>query len=67
MSPEQLTIGAIAVGLATAGLARLWVFGWVYAAKVKDLEDMTADRNFWRDTALKSMGHVDRALGGKEE
>ena len=27
-----------------------------------DLKAMTEDRDFWRDTALKSMGHTDQAL-----
>lgn len=38
--------------------------GWyVWGAQYRE---MVADRNFWRDIALKSMGHVDKALGGKE-
>lgn len=62
MDPNQLTVAAIAVGLAVAGVGKLWVFGWTYADKVKDLDSMEQDRDFWRDTALKSMGHTDTAL-----
>jgi hypothetical protein len=61
MTAEQLAIaGGIIASIVTAGLAKKWVFGWVYS-------EMVADRNFWRDVALKSMGHVDKALGGKGE
>ena len=67
MQPDQLTLLGLIGAIAAAGLAKLWVFGWTYADKVKDLGEMTIDRNFWRDTALKSMGHVDKALGGKGE
>lgn len=67
VTPEQLTILGIAITLGVLGRAKVWVFGWVYADKEKALVEMTVDRNFWRDTALKSMGHVDKALGGKGE
>jgi hypothetical protein len=67
LTPEQWTLLGMVSLIAGAGLRRLWVFGWTYADKVKDLSDMTVDRNFWRDTALRSMGHVDKALGGKDE
>jgi hypothetical protein len=67
VTPEQWTILGLVGAITTAGLAKLWVFGWTYTDKVKDLGEMTLDRNFWRDTALKSMGHVDKALGGKDE
>lgn len=59
MAPEQWTIAGIVVAIASAGLAKLWVFGWTYA-------DMKSDRDFWRSIALKSMGHVDKALEAKE-
>lgn len=62
MTPEQYTLLGLAAALAGAGVAKIWVFGWTYQAKVKDLEDMTEDRNFWRDIALKSTGLTDRAL-----
>ena len=62
MTPEQYTLLGVAFALAGAGVAKVWVFGWTYIAKVKDLEDMTTDRNFWRDIALKSMTHTDKAL-----
>lgn len=62
MDPNQLTLASIAIALGVLGLKKMWVFGWTYADKEKDLDDMTVDRNFWRDTALKSMGHTDKAL-----
>lgn len=62
LAPEQITIISLLLALGAAGMKKLWVFGWTYADKVKDLLDMTEDRNFWRDTALESMGHTDKAL-----
>lgn len=60
MTPEQWTLFGMVAAIASAGLAKLWVWGWTFF-------DMQKDRDFWRDTALKSMGHVDKALGGKGE
>lgn len=63
LDSNQLTIVGVLTAIGLAGLKRLWVFGWTYTEKDKDLTEMTEDRNFWRDTALQSMGHVDTALG----
>ena len=62
LDPQQVTIIALLFAIGAAGLKKLWVFGWIYAEKVKDLGEMTKDRNFWRDIALQSMGHVDKAI-----
>lgn len=67
LDPQQVTIIALLFALGAAGLKKLWVFGWTYAEKVRDLYDMTVDRNFWRDIALKSMGHTDVALDVAEK
>lgn len=67
LDPNQTTIVGLLLALGAAGLKKLWVFGWTYADKVKDLADMTTDRNFWRDTALKSLVHVDQALEDKKK
>lgn len=37
------------------GIRKVWVWGWVLA-------DMESERDFWRDTALKAMGHTDKAI-----
>jgi hypothetical protein len=63
LDPQQTTVIALLLAIGAAGVAKQWVFGWVYASKERDLSDMTKDRDFWRDTALKSMGHTDKALG----
>lgn len=55
LTPEQITIIGLLLAIGGAGLKKLWVFGWTYA-------DVVKDRDFWRDTALKSMGHTDRAI-----
>lgn len=52
-------MGSIITGVVTAGLKRAWVWGWTYSDKVKDLADMTEDRDFWRNTALKLLQHND--------
>jgi len=62
LTTEQITIIGLLLAIGGAGLKKLWVFGWTYADKVKDLAEMTADRDFWRDTALKSMVHTDKAI-----
>jgi hypothetical protein len=62
LDPQQITIIALLFAIGAAGLKKLWVFGWTYADKVNDLVGMTKDRDFWRDTALRSMGHTDRAI-----
>jgi hypothetical protein len=63
---EQWTILGLVGGIAGAGLAKLWVFGWTYTQARQDLAEMTVDRNFWRDAALKALRHGDAALGEKE-
>lgn len=63
MTPEQLGIVGICFALAGAGLKKLWVFGWTYADRQTELAEVKKDRDFWRDTALKAMGHTDIALG----
>lgn len=55
IDPQQVTVIAVLFGIGAAGLAKKWVFGWTYAALEKD-------RDFWRDVALKSLGHTDKAL-----
>lgn len=67
LDPQQITVISVLVGLGLAGLRKMWVFGWTYTDKETDLAEMTKDRDFWRDTALKAMGHVDQALGGPAE
>ena len=67
LTPEQSAVVAgVIVAVVTAGLKGLWVFGWVHKAIVssltKQLTDMTRDRDYWRNIALRSMGHTDRAL-----
>lgn len=62
LDPQQLTVVALLFGIGAAGLAKKWVFGWVYAALEDRLLKTEADRDFWRDTALKALGHADKAL-----
>jgi hypothetical protein len=58
LMPIEWVIGVIGA-IAAAGIAKVWVFGWTYS-------EMRTDRNFWRETAMKSMKHVDKTLGGEE-
>lgn len=60
--PQQLTVLGVLLAIGAAGLKKLWVWGWTYQEKVDEVVEMTKDRNFWRDTALKAMGHTDKAL-----
>lgn len=62
LTPEQFTIIGLLIAAGIAGLAKKWVFGWVYDAKVQDLAAMTEDRNFWRDATLEAMGHTGKAI-----
>lgn len=56
LTPEQVAaVAAILVAVVAAGLAKKWVWGWVYA-------DMVEDRNFWRRQALRLADHSDQAL-----
>lgn len=48
-------IGSLLAGITAAGLAKKWVWGWTY-------EEIRRERDFWRDTALKAMGHADKAI-----
>lgn len=48
-------IGTLLGGITAAGLARKWTWGY-------QLADMTKDRDFWRDAALRAMGTTDKAL-----
>ena len=68
MSPEsiqgwlQLGLGGLMLLALVLGHKRLWVFGWLLVECENRLDEMEADRNFWRDTALKAMGHADKAM-----
>lgn len=53
-------IGTILGTVAAAGLARKWVWGY-------QLADMTKDRDFWRDAALRAMGNADKAINVVEK
>lgn len=59
---EQVTLVGVLIAIGAAGLAKKWVFGWVYDQVQKDLIAMTADRNFWRDMALKLGGITGKAV-----
>lgn len=48
-------IGTILSGVIGAGIKRVWVWGY-------QLADMEEDRDFWRDTALRSMALGDKAI-----
>lgn len=58
----QLGVGGLLLVTLVLGHRRLWVFGWVLAECEQRLDEMEIDRNFWRDTALRSMGQVDKAI-----
>lgn len=66
MNPEQLTIIGMLIGIGGAGLAKQWVFGWIYRdhiqAKDVQIEELKEDLNFWRDATLQALGHTDKAL-----
>lgn len=66
LTPEQLTIVGLLIAIGAAGLAKKWVFGWVYDSLRQDdderLADMTGDRNFWRDLALQLMNINEHAI-----
>lgn len=62
MTPEAIQ-GWLQIGVAgfllvalLLGHRRVWVWGWL-------LVSVEADRNFWRDIALRSMGHAEKAIG----
>lgn len=60
MSPEQIGLVAVLIAIGVAGVARKWVFGWVY-------EEMKADRDFWRQRALTMTGVAEIATDDAEE
>jgi hypothetical protein len=66
LDPQQVTVLGLVLAIGMAGLKKVWVWGWTYAEKVAELVEQLAetkkDRDFWRDIALRSMGHTDRAL-----
>ena len=56
LTPEQTAAVAGILGtVIVAGIKGIWVFGWTYQKAIADAE-------FWRSTALKSMGHTDHAV-----
>ena len=60
MTPEQFTLLGLLTTVVAAGVARKWVFGWVY-------EEMKSDRNFWRQRALTMTGVAEIATDDAEE
>lgn len=48
-------IGTILSSVVAAGIKRVWVWGY-------QLADMEEDRDFWRDTALRSLSNADKAI-----
>lgn len=71
MDAQQISVVALVFGIGAAGLAKKWVFGWIYEAAIasllKQLADMTADRNFWRDSTLAALQHTTQALNVAEK
>lgn len=56
LTPEQTAaVGGIIVAVVVAGIRKVWVWGWTYASAIEE-------RDFWRATALRSMGHADKAI-----
>jgi hypothetical protein len=68
VSPEQiqgwlqLGLGGLMLVALFLGHRRIWVFGWLLIEAETRLDEMQADRDFWRNTALKAMGHTDKAM-----
>lgn len=62
LEAQQITVAALLLAIGGAGLKKLWVWGWTYADRLADIAELKKDRDFWRDTALKALGHVDKAL-----
>lgn len=54
-----------AIGALSTGLG--WVARRIYLDLRKDLEDMTKDRDYWRDIAHRSMGHTDKLVERKTD
>ena len=56
LTPEQTAaVAGILAAVILAGMTGKWVWGWTYRAVVED-------RDFWRSTALRAMGHADKAV-----
>lgn len=56
LTPEQVAaVAGILGAVIVSGIKKVWVWGWTYNSVVED-------RDFWRTTALKSMGHADKAI-----
>lgn len=60
-------IGTILTAVVGTGVKKVWVWGWALKDKQDQLDDMEHDRNFWRDTALRAMGHADKAMSVAEK
>lgn len=52
---ERVSIVALVIAILGAGFKKLWVWGY-------QLSDMTADRDFWRDAALKTMRVAEKSV-----
>lgn len=62
LDPQQVTIVGLLFAIGAAGMRKVWVWGWTLADKEDQLKAMTVDRDFWRDTALRAIGHTDKAI-----
>jgi len=67
LTPEQTAaVAFIITAVVAAGIRGIWVWGWVHQAALKSVTDQLArertEKAFWRNVALKSMGHTDKAL-----
>lgn len=60
--PVVLLLVLIIVG----GSRAVWVWGWQYRERIamaeKDLVAMTQERDFWRTSALRGLGAVEKAV-----
>lgn len=54
--PERVSIVAILFAVLGTGFKRIWVWGY-------QLVEMTADRDFWRKTALSLMKVTEKQAG----
>lgn len=52
----------LAGGIVGAGIRRVWVFGWTLQDEKTAHAATAKDRDFWRDTALKAIGHTGKAI-----
>lgn len=53
---EKGGVLAVAVIIIVAGSRKLWVWGWQY-------REMEADRDFWRDVALRTVDITEAVAG----